>query len=58
MKIYLDIAEFDFSKDSIGIQLEINENVCKNPIKIFKQIWWSDEIFASSVNEYGYNMSL
>jgi hypothetical protein len=42
------------------IKLEINESARNNPIEIFKQIWTDEitEIFVSSINKYGKNMSL
>ncbi|CAI6349268.1 unnamed protein product [Macrosiphum euphorbiae] len=57
---YLDIPDFGFNSDSIGIKLEINESARDNPIEIFKQIWTDEitEIFVSSINKYGENMSL
>lgn len=57
---YLDIPDFGFNSDSIGIKLEINESARNNPIEIFKQIWTDEitEIFVSSINKYGENMSL
>ncbi|XP_025200925.1 piggyBac transposable element-derived protein 4-like [Melanaphis sacchari] len=57
---YLDIPDFGFNSDSIGIKLEINESARDNPIEIFKQIWTDEitEIFVTSINKYGENMSL
>lgn len=57
---YLDIPDFGFNSDSIGIKLEINGSARNNPIEIFKQIWTDEitEIFVSSINKYGENMSL
>jgi len=57
---YLDIPDFGFNSDSIGLKLEINESARNNPIEIFKQIWTDEitEIFVSPINKYGENMSL
>jgi hypothetical protein len=59
VETYVDIPGFNFCRDNVDIQFEINGSARYNPIEIFKQFWTNEiiDIIVSSFNNYGERMS-
>jgi len=55
VETYVDIPDFNFCRDNVGIQFEINDSARNNPIEIFKQFWTNEiiDIIVRSINNYG-----
>lgn len=57
---YADIPEFNFDRNSVGVQFEITDNARDNPNEIFKQFWTDEitELIVSSINKYGDKLTI
>jgi len=57
---YVDIPDFNFCRDNVAIQFEINNSARCNPIEIFKKFWTNKiiDIIVRSINNYGEKMTV
>lgn len=57
---YINIPDFNFCRNKVGIQFEINDTARNNPIEIFKQFWTNEiiDIIVRSINTYGEKMKV